>query len=94
MSRVREEFIVRMEYKNLQQVITLLLSLSRKRKFARFQQKIREIRSSKRYNKEQFCKDVADIPWSTVESFDDINDAALAWNSLFVDVANWHAPIN
>ena len=57
------------------------------------QAKIREIRSFKRYNKEQFCKDVADIPWSTVESFDDINDAASAWNSLFVDVANRHAPI-
>ena len=55
--------------------------------------KIREIRSFKRYNKEQFCKDVADIPWSTVESFDDINDAASAWNSLFVDVANRHTPI-
>ena len=55
--------------------------------------KIREIRSFKRYNKEQFFKDVADIPWSTVESFDDINDAASAWNSLFADVANRHTPI-
>ena len=36
---------------------------------------------------------MADIPCSTVESFDDINDAASAWNSLFVDVANRHAPI-
>ena len=54
--------------------------------------KLLEIRSFKRYNKEQFCKDVADISWSTVDSFD-INDAASAWNSLFVDVANRHTLI-
>ena len=31
--------------------------------------------------------------WSVVESFDDLNDAVSAWNTLFVDVANRHAPI-
>ena len=36
---------------------------------------------------------MADIPWSVVESFDDLNDAVSAWNTLFVDVANRHAPI-
>ena len=33
------------------------------------------------------------IPWSVVESFDDLNDTVSAWNTLFVDVANRHAPI-
>ena len=52
-----------------------------------------EMRSFKRYNKEQFRSEVADIPWSVVESFDDLNDAVSAWNTLFIDVANCHAPI-
>ena len=52
-----------------------------------------ETRSFKRYNKEQFHSEVADIPWSVVESFDDLNDAVSAWNTLFIDVANRHAPI-
>lgn len=50
-------------------------------------------RSFKRYNKEKFRSEVADIPWSVVESFDDLNDAVSAWNTLFVDVVNRHAPI-
>jgi len=54
---------------------------------------IREVRSFKRYNKEQFRSEVAGVPWSVVESFDDLNDAVSAWNTLFVDVANRHAPI-
>jgi len=28
-----------------------------------------------------------------LESFDDINDAVVAWNNLFVDVANQHVPL-
>ena len=54
---------------------------------------IREMRSFKRYNKEQFRSEVASIPWSVVESFGDLNDAISAWNTLFLDVANRHAPI-
>ncbi|CAB4031340.1 Hypothetical predicted protein, partial [Paramuricea clavata] len=53
---------------------------------------IREVRSFKRYNREHFCKDIAGIPWSVIESFDDI-DAVSAWNSLFIDIANQHAPL-
>ena len=52
-----------------------------------------EMMSFKRYNKEQFHSEVADIPWSVIESFDDLNDAVSAWNTLFIDVANSHAPI-
>ena len=54
---------------------------------------IREVRSYKRYNREHFCKDITGIPWSVIESFDVINDAVSAWNSLFIDVANRHATL-
>ena len=46
--------------------------------------KVREVRSFKRYNKERCCEDVADIPWSIIESFDDIDDAVSFWNSFFL----------
>ena len=54
---------------------------------------IRDVRSFKHYNKEHFQRDIASVPWSVVESFDDINDAVVTWNNLFVDVANQHAPL-
>jgi len=37
--------------------------------------------SFKRYNNEQFGNEVADIPWSVVELFHDLNDAVSAWNT-------------
>ena len=54
---------------------------------------IRDVRSFKHYNKDYFQRDIASVPWSVIESFDDINDAVIAWNNLFVDVANQHAPL-
>ena len=54
---------------------------------------VHEIRSYKNFNKESFRQDIAWVPWSIIESFDDINDAVEAWNNLFSDVANWHAPL-
>ena len=39
------------------------------------------------------CYHIASVPWSVIESFDDINDAVVAWNNLFIDVANQHAPL-
>ena len=54
---------------------------------------IRDVRSFKHYNKNHFRRDIASVPWSVIESFDDINDAVVAWNNLFVDVANQHAPL-
>ena len=44
---------------------------------------VREVRSFKLYNKERFCKDVADIPWSIIKSFDDTDHAVSIWNSFF-----------
>ena len=54
---------------------------------------IRSVRSFKHYNKEDFQRDIAIVPWSVIESSDDINDAVGAWNNLFVDVANQNAPL-
>ena len=54
---------------------------------------IREIRSYKNYNKESFRQDIARVPWSIIESFEDINDAVEAWNNLFSEEANRHAPL-
>ena len=44
-------------------------------------------------NKESFRQDIARVPWSVIESFEDIDDAVDAWNKLFIDVANRHAPL-
>ena len=54
---------------------------------------MRGVRCFKHYNKEEFIKDIAAIPWSILESFDDINDALGIWNDLFVDGSNRHAPL-
>ena len=48
---------------------------------------VRDVRSFKLYNKERFCKDVADIPRSIIEYFDDIDDVISIWNSLKMDFA-------
>ena len=47
---------------------------------------IRDVRSFKHYNKNHFRRDIASVLWSVIESFDDINDAVVAWNNLFFDV--------
>ena len=83
-----------MACKNLEQAITHLSSPLKNREFVKLHAaEIREVRSFKRYNREHFCIDFTGIPWSIIESFDDINDAVSAWNSLFIDVANRHAPL-
>ena len=76
-------------YKNVVLVITLLFLLQRNPKGPA---QIREIRSYKNYNQESFRQDIARVPWSIIESFEGINDAVEAWNNLFSDVANRHAP--
>ena len=54
---------------------------------------VREVRSYKRYNKEYFCRDVNEVPWNVIEVSEDMDGAVNAWNTLFNDVANRHAPI-
>ena len=48
---------------------------------------VRDGRSFKLYNKERFCKDVADILRGIIEYFGDINNAVSIWNSLLMDFA-------
>ena len=35
---------------------------------------------------------VETVPWSLVESFDDINEMWQTWHHLFMKVVNTHAP--
>ncbi|CAH1245976.1 ANTXR1 [Branchiostoma lanceolatum] len=47
----------------------------------------------KRFDEEQFKKDLARVPWSTVAVFDSVQDMWSAWKSLFESVCNKHAPV-
>lgn len=42
--------------------------------------RIFKVRSFKHYNREEFNKDIADIPWNVIEALVDINDAVAALN--------------
>ena len=50
-------------------------------------------RSFKHYNSQAFNNDVALAPWSIVDAFDDVEDKLHAFNSLFNDILDKHAPI-
>ena len=50
-------------------------------------------RSFKHYNREAFYNDVALAPWSVVDSFGDVEDKLYAFNSLFNEILDQHAPI-
>ena len=52
-----------------------------------------EYRSFKSYNKESFVRDLSEVPWSIIESINDIDDAVLLWDKLFSSVVNIHAPL-
>ena len=55
---------------------------------------IEQYRSRKNYNRDAYLNDLNDVPWHLVDNEDNINDAVLtAWNKLFSEVANNHAPI-
>ena len=50
-------------------------------------------RSFKNYSSSKFLKDVATSPWSVLEIFDDPDDKLFAFNVLFNDVLDKHAPV-
>ncbi|CAB4033454.1 RNA-directed DNA polymerase from transposon BS, partial [Paramuricea clavata] len=50
-------------------------------------------RSFKHFNSQAFNNDVALAPWSIVDAFDDVEDKLQAFNSLFIDILDKHAPI-
>lgn len=37
--------------------------------------------------------DLQAVPWSIINSFEDINDAISTWYTLFLDVVNMHVPL-
>ena len=51
------------------------------------------VRSYTNYKPELFLKDLYCVPFHMVNFFDDFNDQVDAFNSLFLDVLNEHAPI-
>lgn len=50
-------------------------------------------RSFKHYRPDQFLVDVSQVPWSVLDVFDDPEDKVNAFNILFNDVLDEHAPI-
>jgi hypothetical protein len=50
-------------------------------------------RSYKRYNREAFLKDMSAAPWSVVDCFDDVEDSLNAFNLLFNEILDCHAPV-
>ncbi|XP_068750911.1 uncharacterized protein [Montipora capricornis] len=50
-------------------------------------------RSFKNYQQDAFLRDISMVPWCIVDCFDDIDDSLYAFNTLFNDVLDKHAPI-
>ena len=50
-------------------------------------------RSYKDIDEKPFLSDLAVVPWSVIEQFDDVDDALGAWEKLFMEVVNMHAPL-
>ena len=50
-------------------------------------------RSFKGYRANQFYNDMANVPWSLLDIFDDAEDKLHAFNSLFNDILDEHTPI-
>ena len=40
-----------------------------------------------------FINDLREVPWETIEAFEDMNEIAEVWNNMFLEVVNKHAPI-
>ena len=55
--------------------------------------RIIEFRSYKSYNANTFIEDLNNVPWHVVQNEDNVDDAVLTWNKLFLEVADSHAPI-
>ena len=55
--------------------------------------KVFEYRCFKNYDKETFLKDLTNVPWSAIESTNDVDDALFFWESLLNGVVDDHAPM-
>ena len=50
-------------------------------------------RSYKHYNADAFLHDISQVPWSVIEAFSDVDDKLNAFNLLFNDIFDQHAPL-
>ena len=48
--------------------------------------------SFKRFNVESFRNDLANVPWSVCSIFDDPDYSYWAWNKIYGDICDLHAP--
>ena len=51
------------------------------------------VRSFKGYAADRFYKDMSKVPWSLLDIFDDAEDKLYAFNLVFNDILDKHAPI-
>ena len=59
----------------------------------RDQPKIINIRNFNKFNERNFQSDIARAPFQVCEVFDDPTDVYYAWNLLFTELCNEHAPL-
>jgi exonuclease III len=50
-------------------------------------------RNLKRIDEQKWREDMASVPWSVIEAFENINEAWSAWKTLFFEVVDEHAPL-
>ena len=50
-------------------------------------------RSFKNFDENRFICDMQEVPWETIEYFNDINEIVEVWNTMFLEVVNKHAPL-
>ena len=50
-------------------------------------------RSFEHYDHQEFLGDMSSVPWSVVDCFDNVEDRLVAFNLLFNEVLDRHAPI-
>lgn len=55
--------------------------------------RIVEIRSFKNFDKGSFLNELTEAPWDAIESFEDPNEKWSAFNSIFINILNLHAPV-
>ncbi|CAB4040145.1 Hypothetical predicted protein [Paramuricea clavata] len=52
------------------------------------------VRSLKQFNKDSFCaEDISNASWSVINNFEDVNDCLNAFDLLFNEILDQHAPI-
>ena len=50
-------------------------------------------RSFRHFDENLFCKDLSEVPWEIIATFDDVDDMVQTWNRLFLEIVDKHAPI-